>query len=180
MGVFFVMARTNSACHLYDNPNTEIPMTSRRGMLTSPLDIKSVLQRCRTSNQAETPRFWRACTPCRLGYVLFRTSLPCIGKTLLVAAVVFSFAVFQPALALINYHSPCCCQTHKNCEKNSKHSSCPCTTCPAGQLAHPLALIAEKKCPKPLFKSALRWDLCNERADERRCAPPVPPPRITI
>ena len=36
MGVFFVMARTNSACHLYDNPNTEIPLTSRRGMLTSP------------------------------------------------------------------------------------------------------------------------------------------------
>jgi hypothetical protein len=124
---------------------------------------------------------WRsACTPCRLGYVSFMTSLPCIGKTLLAAVVVLSLAVFQPALALINYHSPCCCQTYDGCEKNSTHSSCPCTTCAAGQLAHPLALIAEKKCPQPLFESSLRWDLCNERAAERRCAPPVPPPRITI
>lgn len=122
----------------------------------------------------------RACNPCRLCFVAIMTSLPCIGKKFLVAMVVLSFAVFQPALALISYRSPCCCQTDNNCKKNPKRSSCPCTTCPAGQLAHPLALIAEKKCLQPLFESALRWDLCNERADERRCAPPVPPPRITI
>ena len=40
---------------------------------------------------------WRsACTPCRLGYVSFMTSLPCIGKTLLAAVVVLSLAVYSP------------------------------------------------------------------------------------
>ena len=29
MGAFFVMARTNSVCHPYDNPNTKIPLAHR-------------------------------------------------------------------------------------------------------------------------------------------------------
>ena len=50
MGVFFVIARTNSACHLYDNPNTEIPLTHLRGVL-----ISSRHQECPAAMQDQQP-----------------------------------------------------------------------------------------------------------------------------
>jgi hypothetical protein len=102
-----------------------------------------------------------------------------ITHMLLAALVVICLAAISPALAIDNSPPACCCQTSDTCHEPAPQSSCACTGCPVTLHTQPLAIFAEKKRTLPLPASDQFWNSHDERAAQRRAAPPVPPPRIT-
>ncbi|MFM8364207.1 MAG: hypothetical protein ACKOAS_03560 [Verrucomicrobiota bacterium] len=103
---------------------------------------------------------------------------PRMAQILLAALVAISLAFISPAKAIDNPAPSCCCKADNSCKEHSPKSSCACTGCPVTIHAQPLAMIAEKNQPLPDPVCVPRWNPKDERADERRAAPVVPPPRI--
>ncbi|MFM8365331.1 MAG: hypothetical protein ACKOAS_09300 [Verrucomicrobiota bacterium] len=101
-----------------------------------------------------------------------------IIQMLLATVVAISLASLSPALAIENSQPACCCQSNDTCKEHSPQSSCACAGCPVTLHAQPLAIFSEKNRALSLPSSDQRWNPKDERADERRAAPAVPPPRI--
>jgi len=101
-----------------------------------------------------------------------------IARMLLAALAVLSLVGLSPAPAIPNPQPACCCQAENLCQDHAPQSRCACPACPVTLHSQPRALVQEKTPALPEPSAAPRWNPQDERAAQRRAAPPVPPPRI--